>query len=280
METLNSQSIKWKTPQTMCITPSKLQWMAALTILLPVHLSKAGPRESPLISSSPLLAPWAVILFCHKEYHQTDEVVFSGEYMKWVNWPGLRRIKQYLQHLEPSIQTCDTALSLSACYPSLAPSGATVFSLECDLTTNRSEDITNERVQCNRLRMFLLFDDYKRHQEAQGLVYNVYSDNPFRAICIAGKTTIMRYTLTAEEEESLVRPNNPTTVQDLSADFLHCSILPWDKEHLDAFKMYQLNDLNDFSTLTNAIVWLPRITIFWRARQMLWERRLSIYCMT
>lgn len=64
----------------------------------------------------------------------------------------------------------------------------------------------------------------------------------------------MRYTLTVEEEESLVRPNNPTAFQDLSADFLHCSILPWDKEHLDELKVYQLNDLNDFSNLTNAII--------------------------
>ena len=94
--------------------------------------------------------------------------------------------------------------------------------------------------------MFPLFDDHKQHQEAQGLVYSIYGDNPFRATCIAGKITIMRYRLTAEEE-SLVRPNNPTTVQDLSADFLHFSILPWDKEHLDALKVYQLNDLNDFS---------------------------------
>lgn len=122
--------------------------MAALTILLPENLSNAGPRESPLISSLPLLVPWAVILSYHKEYHQTDELVYSGEYMKWANWPGLRRIKQYLQHLEPSIQKRDTALSLSACYPSLAPSGATVFSLECDLTSNRSDDITNMK-ECN-----------------------------------------------------------------------------------------------------------------------------------
>lgn len=102
--------------------------------------------------------------------------------------------------------------------------------------------------------MFPLFDDYKQHQEAQGLVYNMYGDNPFRPICIAGKITIMRYMLTAEEQESLVRPNNATTVQYLSADFLHCSILPWDKEHLDELKVYQLNDLSDFMNLTNAII--------------------------
>ena len=102
--------------------------------------------------------------------------------------------------------------------------------------------------------MFPLFDDYKQHKAARRIVYSTYDGSSFRDTRITDRIAIIRYTLTAEEEESLVRPNNPTTVQDLSADFLHCSILPWDKEHLDAFKMYQLNDLNDFSTLTNAIV--------------------------
>ena len=53
----------------------------------------------------------------------------------------------------------------------------------------------------------------------------------------------MRYTLAAEEEQKLVHPNNPSTAQDLRADALHCSTSSWDQAHLDALKVYHLNDL-------------------------------------
>lgn len=57
------------------------------------------------------------------------------------------------------------------------------------------------------------FDDYKQHKAARRLLYNIHDGNSFRATCITDRIAIMRYTLNADEEDSLVRLNKQPCLQ-------------------------------------------------------------------
>ena len=50
--------------------------------------------------------------------------------------------------------------------------------------------------------MFPLFDYYKQQKAARRIVYNTYDGNSFQDTCITDRIAIIRYTLTAKEDES------------------------------------------------------------------------------